>query len=55
MITRRLFTSAIAAALPLAALALQPAYAQDMRDITFVQPSPSAINSFPVFVAIGEG
>jgi len=31
------------------------ALAQDLRDITFVQPSPSAINSFPVFVAIGEG
>jgi NitT/TauT family transport system substrate-binding protein len=29
--------------------------AQDLRPITFVQPSPSAINSFPVFVAIGEG
>ncbi len=26
-----------------------------MRNITFVQPSPSAINSFPVYVAIGEG
>jgi NitT/TauT family transport system substrate-binding protein len=26
-----------------------------MTPITFVQPSPSAINSFPVFVAIGEG
>lgn len=26
-----------------------------MREITFVQPSPSAINSFPVYVAIGEG
>ncbi|WP_424990054.1 ABC transporter substrate-binding protein [Fluviibacterium sp. S390] len=31
------------------------AFAQDLREITFVQPSPSAINSFPVFVAIGEG
>ena len=29
--------------------------AQELRKITFVQPSPSAINSFPVFVAIGEG
>jgi NitT/TauT family transport system substrate-binding protein len=29
--------------------------AQTLRDITFVQPSPSAINSFPVYVAIGEG
>jgi NitT/TauT family transport system substrate-binding protein len=32
-----------------------PASAQTLRDITFVQPSPSAINSFPVYVAIGEG
>lgn len=55
MITRRLFTAAIAAALPLAALVGAPAQAQDLRKITFVQPSPSAINSFPVFVAIGEG
>lgn len=31
------------------------AQAQDMTAVTFVQPSPSAINSFPVFVAIGEG
>ena len=31
------------------------ALAQDLREITFVQPSPSAIDSFPVFVAIGEG
>ena len=32
-----------------------PAAAQEMTKVTFVQPSPSAINSFPVFVAIGEG
>ena len=31
------------------------ASAQDLRPVTFAQPSPSAINSFPVFVAIGEG
>lgn len=29
--------------------------AQDLRAVTFAQPSPSAINSFPVYVAIGEG
>ena len=29
--------------------------AQALREITFVQPSPSAINSFPIYVAIGEG
>jgi NitT/TauT family transport system substrate-binding protein len=31
------------------------ARAQQVQQVTFVQPSPSAINSFPVFVAIGEG
>ncbi len=55
MITRRTFAAAFAAMLPLAALTSAPAQAQDLRKITFVQPSPSAINSFPVFVAIGEG
>lgn len=29
--------------------------AQTLREVTFVQPSPSSINSFPVYVAIGEG
>jgi NitT/TauT family transport system substrate-binding protein len=43
------------AALALAAWLAAPAAAQDMTQVTFVQPSPSAINSFPVFVAIGEG
>jgi NitT/TauT family transport system substrate-binding protein len=38
-----------------AAIAAGPAIAQDLEQVTFVQPSPSAINSFPVFVAIGEG
>jgi len=55
MITRRIFSMAMAAMLPMAALLATPAHAQDLRKITFVQPSPSAINSFPVFVAIGEG
>lgn len=54
MITRRFFTAALTA-LPVVAVLSSQAQAQDMRDITFVQPSPSAINSFPVFVAIGEG
>ncbi len=36
-------------------LAAGTAAAQDLEQITFVQPSPSAINSYPVFVAIGEG
>lgn len=54
MTTRRTFTKLLAA-IPVAGLLSTGAMAQDMRDITFVQPSPSAINSFPVFVAIGEG
>ena len=54
MTTRRTFTKLLAA-IPLAGLLSTAAVAQDLRDITFVQPSPSAINSFPVFVAIGEG
>jgi NitT/TauT family transport system substrate-binding protein len=53
MLNRRLFTAALGAVA--GALAMVPAMAQDLRPITFVQPSPSAINSFPVFVAIGEG
>jgi NitT/TauT family transport system substrate-binding protein len=41
-------------------LALLPAtaiapMAQDLQTFTYVSPSPSAINSYPVFVAIGEG
>lgn len=55
MITRRLFGAALAAAIPLALMGSPSASAQDLRQITFVQPSPSAINSYPVFVAIGEG
>lgn len=37
-----------------AGLAAGPLAAQTQQ-VVFVQPSPSAINSFPVFVAIGEG
>ena len=55
MLTRRMFTAALVAALPLTLLNTPEVSAQDLREITFVQPSPSAINSFPVFVAIGEG
>ena len=51
MAIHRMRAGALAAALAVAAL---PAAAQ-MQQVTFVQPSPSAINSFPVFVAIGEG
>jgi len=55
MLNRRTFTKALAAAIPATAMFCTTVQAQDLRDITFVQPSPSAINSFPVFVAIGEG
>ncbi|PWK59146.1 ABC transporter substrate-binding protein [Roseicyclus mahoneyensis] len=52
-LTRR---GVIAATLGLMPVALAvPAMAQDMTTVTYVSPSPSAINSFPVFVAIGEG
>ena len=55
MINRRTFTASLLSAVPAAGLLGTSAFAQSLRDITFVQPSPSAINSFPVFVAIGEG
>lgn len=55
MLTRRTFTNALLTAIPATGLMGGRAFAQAARDITFVQPSPSAINSFPVFVAIGEG
>jgi NitT/TauT family transport system substrate-binding protein len=49
---RGLMAAVTGAALTLAAGGL---HAQALTPVTFVQPSPSAINSFPVFVAIGEG
>ncbi len=52
---RRLLPAAIGAAAALAAMFALPASSQDLEQITFAQPSPSAINSYPVFVAIGEG
>lgn len=55
MISRRMFTSAIAALALAAPMTAGSAGAQEMTRVTFVQPSPSAINSFNVFVAIGEG
>lgn len=54
MMKRRHLSIVVGAALALGATA-GVGVAQDLRQITFVQPSPSAINSFPVFVAIGEG
>ena len=55
MLNRRAFTSALAGLALAAPLGLGQATAQEMTKVTFVQPSPSAINSFNVFVAIGEG
>jgi NitT/TauT family transport system substrate-binding protein len=53
MLNRRLFTTLMASAVALGLAA--PTVAQELTKVTFVQPSPSAINSFNVFVAIGEG
>ena len=53
MLNRRTFNALAASALALGLTG--PAMAQEMTKVTFVQPSPSAINSFNVFVAIGEG
>lgn len=55
MINRRAFTASMLAAVPATGLFGTSVLAQSVRDITSVQPSPSAINSFPVFVAIGSG
>lgn len=55
MMNRRSFTAALLSAVPATGVLGTSVLAQGLRDITFVQPSPSAINSFPVFVAIGEG
>jgi len=54
-IKKRHSIAAAVLATAFAALTAAPTMAQDMEKITFAQPSPSAINSFPVFVAIGEG
>ncbi|WP_322893354.1 MULTISPECIES: ABC transporter substrate-binding protein [unclassified Yoonia] len=54
MTTRRTFNTLLAT-IPMVALMSTAALSQEMRNVTFAQPSPSAINSFPVFVAIGEG
>lgn len=55
MMNRRTFTASLLSAVPATSLLGGKAFAQTLRNITFVQPSPSAINSFPVFTAIGEG
>jgi len=54
-ISKRSFCLATAAGAMLFAAPLDMSSAQTLKDITFVQPSPSSINSFPVYVAISEG
>lgn len=49
----KFLTAAVSAVVLMAATGA--GFAQDLRKITFAQPSASAINSFPVFIAIGEG
>jgi NitT/TauT family transport system substrate-binding protein len=56
MLNRRIFTTLMAGVVTIVPLGLAgAATAQELTRVTFVQPSPSAINSFNVFVAIGEG
>jgi NitT/TauT family transport system substrate-binding protein len=52
-LTRRGILALTLGLAPLAATL--PAAAQDLTRLTYVSPSPSAINSYPIFVAIGEG
>jgi NitT/TauT family transport system substrate-binding protein len=54
---RQIATYGLAAALLLVPTVIDGVRAQGpaLKNITFVQPNPSAINSFQVFVAIGEG
>ena len=54
MMKRRTFTTLFGTLAATTSLGFG-AFAQDMTKVTFVQPSPSAINSFAVFIAIGEG
>lgn len=56
MLTRRAFTSLMTSALALTPLAMAtPLAAQGLTKITFVSPSSSAINSFAIYTAIGQG
>jgi len=55
MKSKRLSTSVGVVTALLAFFAGSEAMSQGLKTITFVQPSPSAINSFQVYVAIGEG
>ena len=46
---------AVASAIAAAPLAVSGAAAQDVTQLTVAVPNPSAINNFPLFVAMGEG
>ena len=46
---------ALVVGLALLSVSASSVSAQNLRQLTYVQPSPSAINSYPVHVAIGEG
>jgi NitT/TauT family transport system substrate-binding protein len=48
-------SAGLAALLALSPFTSGEAAAQAVKNVTYVHPNPSAINSFPVFVAIGEG
>jgi NitT/TauT family transport system substrate-binding protein len=50
---RRSFVATLAAGVVAASLFAGAVRAQ--KEVVFVQPNPSAINSFQVFIAIGEG
>lgn len=52
---KRLGAALVAAAAFSAAFGLQTAAAQDLKEITVVLPNPSALNVWPMHVAIGEG
>jgi NitT/TauT family transport system substrate-binding protein len=56
MSTGKRFLASAGLGLGLAALAAAGAAAQGaMKNVTYVQPNPSAINSFQIYVALGEG
>ncbi|MDO6615108.1 MULTISPECIES: ABC transporter substrate-binding protein [Pacificibacter] len=56
MLTRRIFTALMMSAAVMTPVAMtSPASAQELTKITFVSPSASAINSFSIHTAIGEG
>ena len=51
----RTLLAVVAAALAFTPLEVDTADAQEVKDITVVLPNPSALNVWPLHVAIGEG